>query len=154
MLLLCGGGIGITPVMCMVKDIYDIGLPADNHRMLAHAIDTVYLMWVMPSIADYECFRADLNTCVERAQEPGRPKLVLMVYITRCKEKNLTFPFIAGRPKVDALFETMNAAHKPSDACLVFACGPAPMVAELWDHSIRCTIDGRRMDFHHEVFEF
>ncbi len=37
---------------------------------------------------------------------------------------------------------------------LVFACGPKPMVAELWDNSIKATVRGVRIDFHHEVFEF
>lgn len=152
MMLLAGGGIGITPVMSMVKDIYDVGLPASQQGKVPHAIQTVYLMWVMPNIADYESFRADLEQCVERAKAPGRPRLVLSVYVTRSKEA-LSAPFVSGRPKVGKLFQDMMASH-PDAAGLVFACGPGPMVAELWDNSIQSTIQGRRVDFHHEVFEF
>ena len=152
MLLLAGGGIGITPVMCMVKDIYDIGLPPSQHFRTSHAIETVYLMWVMPNLIDYESFRDDLETCVVRSQAPGRPKLVLSIYITRSKE-SLEPPLIAGRPKIGQIFTNMMEAH-PDQPGLVFACGPAPMVTELWDNSIQSTIKGRLIDFHHEIFEF
>lgn len=152
MMLLAGGGIGVTPVMCMLKDIYDIGLPANEQNVLPHAIETVYFMWVMPNLSDYESFRSDLELCSQRSREPGRPKLVSMIYVTRSKEQ-LEPPFISGRPKVSEIFSSMMTAQ-PDDAGLVFACGPSPMVAELWDNSIQNTLKGRRIDFHHEIFEF
>jgi hypothetical protein len=37
---------------------------------------------------------------------------------------------------------------------VVFACGPAPMVNECWDHSCRRKKKGARFDFHHETFDF
>ena len=151
-MLLVGGGIGITPVMSMVKDLYDIGLPEKDVKREPHLIQKVYLMWVMPNIDDYESFRSDIDMCVQRSKEPGRPKLELLIYITRSKEE-LKTPFISGRPKVGKLLQKMLVEH-PDDAGLIFACGPAPMVAELWDHSIQNTLKGRRLDFHHEIFEF
>ena len=71
MQLLVGGGIGITPVMGMLKDIYDIGLPAEMQSSQPHCVDTIYFMWVLPNLNDYELFREDLDECMRKATEPG-----------------------------------------------------------------------------------
>lgn len=152
MILLAAGGIGVTPVMGMIKDIYDINLPADEHHTISHCIDTVYFMWVIPSIIDYELFREEIEICLQKSSQPNRPKLILMVYVTRSKEI-LNSPFICGRPNIPKLFDIMTS-NQLDKASLVFACGPSPMVAELWDHSINSTLQGHRVDFHHEVFDF
>lgn len=44
--------------------------------------------------------------------------------------------------------------HGTTPSTLVFACGPGRMVNELWDESIKRTSAQRRIDFHHETFEF
>ena len=142
----------MTPVMGMIKDVYDYNLPADEQNVEPHAIDTIYVLWVMPTIVDYETFREELEAIVEKAKEPGRPKLVLSVYVTRSKD-SLKAPFIAGRPNIGSIFNTMTTNH-PGKSGLVFACGPTPLVSELWDKSIQCTLKGIRIDFHHEVFDF
>lgn len=153
-LLLAGGGIGITPVMCMMKDMYDVGILPENQLRKPHAVETVYLMWVMPNLVDYNIFRDNVDLFMNRATQPRYPKLVVMIYITRSKD-SLQPPLTAGRPKVSKLFETIMTSHADvSDAVLVFACGPGPMVAELWDNSIHNAVMGRRVDFHHEFFEF
>lgn len=122
------------------------------HNRKAHAIQTIYFMWVMPSIIDYEIFRHELESLIETSLTPGRPKLVINVYITRSKEV-LELPFIAGRPQIGKIFDTMISSH-PGKAGMVFACGPRPLVSELWDKSIQATISGTRIDFHHEIFDF
>ena len=152
MLLLAGGGIGVTPVMSMLKDVYDIGIPKEKQKLIPHAIKTIYFMWVMPNIGDYECFRSEIDFISKRSKEPNYPKLVISIYITRSKEQ-LEPPFISGRPKISQIFHTMVSNHNDK-AGLVFACGPGPMVAELWDYSIQYTVNGTRIDFHHEIFEF
>lgn len=153
-ILLAGGGIGVTPVMGMLKDIYDIGLTEEQSSYAPpHAIDTIYALWVMPHLADYECFREELAMCVERAKSPDKPNLVLLVYITRAKEE-LQPPFLKGRPLIGQLFHQLMENRPKEDATLVFACGPKPMVAELWDNSIQQTMKGRMVNFHHEIFDF
>ncbi len=89
---------------------------------------------------------------MERSKAPHRPKLVLSIYVTRSKE-TLQPPFYSGRPNVKNIVTTMVETH-PDKVGLVFACGPTPLVSELWDSSIRSTMKGRRVDFHHEVFDF
>lgn len=151
-MLLAAGGIGLTPVMGILRDVYDIGLDK-NAYCQPHAMETIYLMWVMPHIADYECFREEIEMCVERAKDPNKPDLVLLVYVTRAEEK-LHTPFHAGRPNISNVFKSIMKKHSPIRAGLVFACGPQPLVAELWDKSIQCTMKGRQIDFHHEIFDF
>ena len=151
-MLLAAGGIGVTPVMGMLKDVYDVNLPDYMQNQLPHAIQTIYFMWVMPTIADYSSFKDEIQVIVEKSKAPGRPKLVLLIYVTRSKDA-LDEPFISGRPKIGKLFERMISDH-PQKAGLVFACGPSPLVSELWDNCIQNTLKGKRIDFHHEVFEF
>ncbi len=154
-MLLAGGGIGVTPVMSMLKDVYDIGLPAHKKKSIPHSIQTIYFMWVMPNIVDYEYFRSDIDLILQQVKENPKnyyPNLVVSIYITRSKKK-LEPPFYSGRPSINKIFQTMTSSHQRK-AGLVFACGPSPMVAELWDHSIKYTLAGTRIDFHHEIFEF
>ncbi len=150
MVFLCGGGIGITPIMGVLKDIYEFGLL--NEKALSHSITTVYAVWVMPVIDDYASFASEFEVLQDIAKQPGMPALVLGIYITKSKG-SLPPPFIAGRPKIGEIFGTMVTSH-PGKAGMVLACGPDQLVAELWDHSIKFTMAGTRIDFHHEVFNF
>jgi NAD(P)H-flavin reductase len=152
MMLLVGGGIGITPIMSALKDIYDYGLPANQHNSVPHAITTVYFMWVIPAIGEYDIFKKEVEEIIENAKSPFRPKLEVAIYVTRSKEE-LTPPFQSGRPKIQKVFDTMMDNH-PNKPGLVFACGPTPLISELWDNSIQYTMKGRLVDFHHEVFDF
>ena len=154
MIMLAAGGIGITPVLGMLKDIYDVGLTREQRlASTPHAINAIYLLWVMPHMDDYDCFKTEMDMCVAASQTPDKPKLVMMVYITRSKEK-LTYPFTAGRPDIGSLFSGVLDNHKPEEAGLVFACGPQALVSEMWDKSIQHTMKGRLVDFHHEIFDF
>jgi hypothetical protein len=151
MILLVAGGIGVTPVMGMLRDIYNIS-PSSPTAPRPHAIATIQFLWVMPHLADYECFRSDVEDIITAAQTPGRPKLIVTIYITRAKEP-LDPPLIAGRPQLSKTFEGLICSH-PGKVGLVFACGPTPLVSELWDNCIERTLMGSKIDFHHEIFEF
>ena len=106
----------------------------------------------MPKIEDYEMFQEEIEAILSIAKQPGRPALVPLIYITRSKDK-LANPLLSGRPNIDHHFAEMMSSH-PSKAGLAFACGPGPLVAELWDSTIQASRQGRRIDFHHEVFNF
>eukprot|EP00604_Paraphysomonas_vestita_P003242 CAMPEP_0174822134 /NCGR_PEP_ID=MMETSP1107-20130205/13668_1 /TAXON_ID=36770 /ORGANISM="Paraphysomonas vestita, Strain GFlagA" /LENGTH=127 /DNA_ID=CAMNT_0016040255 /DNA_START=1264 /DNA_END=1643 /DNA_ORIENTATION=+ len=126
--------------MSMLKDVYDIGICVEKEKMIAHAMKTIYFMWVMPNIGDYECFRKEIDEIVSKSKDPKYPKLDISIYITRSKEV-LEHPFISGRPQISQIFQKMVINHRNKSG-LVFACGPGPMVAELWDHSIQYTLNG------------
>jgi hypothetical protein len=107
----------------------------------------------MPKLEDYECFRDEIEEFKLRAEAPDKPTLVLLIYITRSQEKLLA-PFIPGRPNIGRVYRDMLQGRPKGQRSLVFACGPQPLVAELWDKSISYTLKGRHIDFHHEIFEF
>jgi NAD(P)H-flavin reductase len=151
-MLLAGGGIGVTPVVGMLKDIYNINLAADV-TVRSHSIESIYFMWCMPKLEDYECFRTEVEQCIELARAPGMPDLVPLIYITRSKEK-LAAPFISGRPNILDIYKKMMKNRRQCSTALVFGCGPQPLIAELWDKSIQYTVRGDKVDFHHEIFEF
>lgn len=157
MILLAAGGIGVTPTIGMMKDIYDVGLGDGISKFKSvpqpNAIETIYFLWAMQKQEDYECFREDIEQCIQRSKDTDLPTLVPLIYITRSTGE-LEDPFIAGRPQLADVFERMMYEHNEDQTGLVFACGPQPLVAELWDKSIEHTINGREIDFHHEVFEF
>jgi Ferric reductase like transmembrane component/FAD-binding domain/Ferric reductase NAD binding domain len=171
--LLCGGGVGVTPVMGMLKDIYCVGeySTAERNNPPPQSIKTVYAVWVMRHLHETESFLSEFQECAEIARlNPGVvPALDLRIYVTRAKpEDNLQPPMYAGRPNFESLFQTVqeqyiaqdqnDVAQKPTNlktlAMLTFACGPAPMVTELCDRSVALTMQGLRVDFHKEIFEF
>ena len=160
-MLLAGGGIGVTPIIGMLKDIYDMNIPGGSDGTPAprlgaqqeHTIDTIYFLWAMPSITDYETFRKEVNEFIERAKAPGKPNLVPLIHITRSKE-TLEEPLVAGRPNIVEIYQRMMKGQLSRHASLVFVCGPQPLVAECWDRSIKYTLKGSHIDFHHEIFEF
>ena len=155
-LLLVGGGVGITPVIGILKDIYLVGsyAPSERSRSLPHRIESVYAVWVMRQETDYSCFRQELDACLAAAKSSEQfPALVIWVYVSRAKREDLPFPLIKGRPQFKPMFEEIHDRH-PDKAALVFACGPGAMINQLWDQCIQMTVTGARYDFHHETFEF
>lgn len=45
-ILLAAGGIGVTPVIGMLKDIYNVDVSTEYHRQAhPHVIDTIYFLW-------------------------------------------------------------------------------------------------------------
>eukprot|EP00808_Paulinella_micropora_P007076 g65712.t1 len=134
-LLLVGGGVGVTPILGILKDLYNVGNIADKDKALPHCIEEVFVVWAFRNNNDYYVFKKNLARCLAQAKnKPQFPKLRVMVYATR--EKQATSPILVGRPDFKALFATLDSFHiAQKKACLVFACGPEYMVNELWDLS-------------------
>lgn len=155
-LMLVGGGVGITPVIGMLKDLYNVGnySPKEKARVLPHVVRDVYAVWVVRNEADAQWFLADLEECAQQSSNKQFPNLHTWIYVTRGRE-DLKMPMIPGRPEFLEIFEDMDKrSESKQNASLVFACGPGAMVNELWDSSVQRTAAGTRTDFHHETFEF
>eukprot|EP00041_Stephanoeca_diplocostata_P006252 m.78999 g.78999 ORF g.78999 m.78999 type:complete len:290 (-) comp16261_c0_seq2:420-1289(-) len=158
-LVLAGGGVGITPVIGLLKDIY--GTPSDPPPMNDDnrcCMRCVYAVWVMPHRSDADTFLSLLEHQVRVAAErPDLPALVVEIYCTREKGPSAVQSsklLHLGRPKFTILMDRTGHEHTDTASTLVFACGPGRMVNELWDESIKRTSAMRRIDFHHETFEF
>jgi ferredoxin-NADP reductase len=160
-MMLVGGGVGITPVMGILKDIYNVGKFSDSerYRVLPHIVDTVFAVWVCRYREDADWFLKDLELCAQNSMLPQFPKLQTWIYITR--GQNLDAPLISGRPEFADIFRELDTSVNQDQvrkitkaATFVFSCGPGAMVNELWDLSMNRTLDGLRTDFHHETFDF
>lgn len=154
--VLVGGGVGITPVLGMLKDVYNYGrlAQAQQRTTIPHRIQTVYCIWVVPTMKDAHGFLPELKAIMKNSALPQMPRLVLWLHVTRAKPEELEHPCLGGRPKLPQLFDQVQREHGKAPT-LVFACGPAVMVNELWDLSVqRNKIRGAHVDFHKENFEF
>jgi predicted ferric reductase len=156
-LLLVGGGVGITPVIGIIKDIYNVGdlPPEEKTRVAANSIEGIYVVWVMREELSYNWFNYELMECYNQANKDGSPypPLYVWIYVTGVASVSNDELFVPGRPDFSAVFETITSDHQKK-SCIVFACGPSPMVNECWDYSIRQKGKGLRYDFHHETFDF
>lgn len=159
-MVLVGGGVGITPVIGMLKDIYNVGNYSAKERrhVLPHVVDVIYAVWVVRTVQDASWFLADLEECARQSLKPQFPKLQTWVYCTR--GENLSEPLLSGRPEFEEIFGELDTLkkqypHQSGKArTFVFSCGPGAMVNELWDLSVVRTARGLKTDFHHETFEF
>eukprot|EP00462_Mataza_sp_D1_P009036 CAMPEP_0175170322 /NCGR_PEP_ID=MMETSP0087-20121206/30143_1 /TAXON_ID=136419 /ORGANISM="Unknown Unknown, Strain D1" /LENGTH=636 /DNA_ID=CAMNT_0016460929 /DNA_START=54 /DNA_END=1966 /DNA_ORIENTATION=+ len=155
-LLLAGGGVGITPVMGILKDVYNVGNYSKNQLRLVmpHVMQAVYVVWVMRTVEEYVCFKSALEACMHNAGFKQFPKLYVYAYVTREKDPTkVQQPLMGGRPDFRRIFSTIQSYHQDSPS-LVFSCGPSAMVNEMWDESVSRTTGTSRFDFHHETFEF
>eukprot|EP00462_Mataza_sp_D1_P027126 CAMPEP_0175176190 /NCGR_PEP_ID=MMETSP0087-20121206/33659_1 /TAXON_ID=136419 /ORGANISM="Unknown Unknown, Strain D1" /LENGTH=1777 /DNA_ID=CAMNT_0016467961 /DNA_START=123 /DNA_END=5458 /DNA_ORIENTATION=+ len=156
-LLLAGGGVGITPVMGMIKDVFNVGRysPEQMRQVVPHTIEACHMVWVMRAESEFETFRSTIEACMNNAQLPQFPKLFVWCYVSRPKVDLATISpvLIKGRPDFPEIFSKISQDYQ-SKASLVFACGPSPMVNQMWDLSSSKSNEGARFDFHHETFEF
>eukprot|EP01114_Cavostelium_apophysatum_P023357 TRINITY_DN876_c0_g1_i1.p1 TRINITY_DN876_c0_g1~~TRINITY_DN876_c0_g1_i1.p1 ORF type:complete len:1084 (-),score=247.29 TRINITY_DN876_c0_g1_i1:17-3268(-) len=153
-LALFSGGIGFTPVLGILKDIYRTGQHSQEDILHPprHCIEHVYVIWTIQGLDQYAWFQSEFEELQAASKNPNRPKLHLMIYVTR-SEAELGEGFIKGRPKFDQLFDNFVKDH-PTKATSVFVCGPGIMVQNIWDISTRKSRKGHRFHFHHETFEF
>ena len=155
-LVLAGGGVGITPIIGILKDIYDADEGGQAAGAAAHArphrMECVYVVWTMRRPEEAAPFAKVLREYASvAARRHDLPELRLALHVTRAKAA-LAPPFIAGRPKVDAMLQEVCERHC-QEPTLVFACGPKLMVNSLWDASTQRNTAEQRVHFHAETFE-
>eukprot|EP00808_Paulinella_micropora_P005213 g20428.t1 len=155
-LLLVAGGIGITPIMGVLKDIY--GNVEDNTRpMHASNLQSVTLVWAVKSLAALSWFEPELRHFQKiTSEDPSLPSISLRLFITQAEGASRTETLnelalqMASRPQLAAIFIDVasNAKDRP---VFVFACGPEGLVHKAWD----CCQDTTESEFHFhkETFE-
>jgi predicted ferric reductase len=158
-LLLVGGGIGITPIISVLKDIYGDQGNAKRSKPV-HCIRNVTLVWIMPRASEASLFLEMLNQFrLKSLEDPLAPALNLAIHITRDDENCNNPQIVHGKPNFeDVISQCVDEMSDFSRSMLVFACGPGSMVNQLWDVSMKKPMKKGnkriRVDFYHESFEF
>jgi len=157
-LLLTAGGIGITPIISILKDLYGVGKFPKNHIIAPHRVECIYAIWTIPELVNYEWFYQEFLEIMQASKQNGMPYLYLWVYVTREKNaerlKKFNNEYIGcGRPDFDRIFDH-SVTTWPNRPAYAFACGPSLMVNACWDACTTLTAQGHRFDFHHETFEW
>lgn len=162
-IVLVGGGVGITPQVAALKSIYRVCMSnvarIDNarHNVLKH----VYFVWTSPDPEHYSWFADLFAKCLERrSDDPSYPELHLIVHLTKFSEVPPGLPSYVrhGRPDFHALMPMLCVERKKEltgSGGAVFACGPTEMVNGVWDASIQASSKhGANWFFHRETFDF
>ena len=158
-LLLVGGGIGITPIISVLKDIYGNKGNSKPNKPL-QCLRNVALVWIMPRASEASLFVEMLNQfCRSSYEEPLLPTLNLSIYITRDDEKYNDEQILYGKPDFKhVVSQCVDEMSEITRSMLVYACGPGNMVNQLWDATMKKPMKKNdrciRIDFYHESFEF
>ena len=174
-IVLVAGGIGITPVIGILKDIYrDTRLTGPT---TAYMVRHVHVVWSMPTFSQFGWFCHEFQTACALAEAiDGRgagagaarrplPQLHVTIYATkqggapnpyesfavRAARADLTFA--QGRPNLRASLAAATSGTGTHGQMFVFACGPAPMVRETWDNATVLRRHNHSVHFHRETFE-
>lgn len=151
------GGIGITPALSFLKDIYHNPTDSTRKKRPANCIKDVTVVWVIPYASESLFLLDQLNSFRKMSlNDPHLPNLKVSVYVTRGvagRTKIEGQQFYYSRPEFSAIMDEC-IVRKPGDSTLVYACGPTKMVKQLWDESSKRNNKDSRVDFYHETFEF
>jgi len=151
-LLVCGG-VGVTPVISMIRDIYRFGNLHPSSKKKPSWVEKVYLLWTVQKKEQYSWFRDELRACFDTStSDPDAPILDLRIYMSR-EEGGLGQFFFDGKPDLDELFNETVKMY-PGKASLVFTCGPRALTNDCWDAVNRKKTSGHAFHLHSETFEF
>jgi NADPH oxidase len=113
-LVLVGGGVGITPVLGIMKELYGGYASGERSAIPAHCLARVLCVWVVPTVAEAEAFRGDFaKLALAAASDPQLPKLDLRIHLTRAKAQPNTTGGAIVETSVETSVETTAAAPKP-----------------------------------------
>jgi len=155
-LLLVAGGIGITPILGLLKDLFC------SSKSKPSRINNVTVVWSVPTAAESQWFSTELAKFVNNSTRTSFFSIAtkipytldLRVHITRpnkdAQPPQSPFQYYHGRPDMEAIFDVC-AKNTP---CFVFVCGPRKLVSSCWDITNRHMLQGHFFHFHHETFEF
>jgi len=153
--LLAAGGIGVTPVIGILKDIYRYGeldvKAKPRHKSL---VEKVYFVWTVQNIQQYSWFSEEIKWFVEAGKKGNSlPDFEVHVFVTKGDVDVSNTSVHKGRPDFFDIFGKLVKDH-PEKAAIVFACGPRKLVNNCWDSVSEQQREGAVIHFHHETFEF
>jgi|GEM_PF-1750334 len=169
--ILVAGGIGITPLISVIKGIYRIGLSQaqreNEHAAPRNSIKTVVLIWVIPTTSYYTWFKTVIEEAKAISDESkGYPRLEVHLFISRSVDNEAEFDRMhnnsvqtkgfsvtRGRPVIAETMRELQLVR--TEKAAVLACGPKKLINSTWDF---CTKkrkgDDVTYEFHQETFNF
>ncbi len=153
-IIVVGGGVGVTPCIAMLREIYRVDMSAGKRAEQARHTVTknVFFVWSCTNVTVYEWFRDVVERSLAKSERTGYAKLHLYVYATR--EKMPPAPMIAGRPDLDAVFDAAQDVTAGAPVA-TFVCGPDQMVEDVHSQCLERTAAGPvRFFLHSEQFSF
>lgn len=167
-LVLTCGGIGITPLMSLIRTIYRIDVPEEEQAKhpLSSVIKKIHFLWVVKDLPSYNWFSDVLDEIRKKAKLSKFPEFYQSTFITRSGTTNSTTstnptgnpknPFFSlhtgSRPNLPEFFSHIRS--KTSERVGVVTCGPSGLVKQTWDETSKANRLGSSFDFHHETFQF
>ena len=161
------GGIGITPIISILKDCFSTGDGLTGHHYrdkIPSNLKEVHVCWVVRSPKEVLSFAQELLQCMQPPPDKSgglSPRLIVSIFVTGGDQKPLRpwvpagFAAHFGRPNINANFEALAKAWGPEPAStVVLACGPTGLDNVCWDVTNLLNVDGQRWDFHRESFKW
>jgi len=142
--LVCGG-VGVTPMLSMLQNIYD------RMRMKDASLVTqkVYLIWTIKTIHMFELFQY-IFTDIKQSEFASCFSLYIHISQGKIEEPG----YQIGRPNLNEYFEKIIGEAPSVTRIAVFTCGPDELTNDVWDACYFYTNKDRRFEFHHETFNF
>jgi predicted ferric reductase len=153
------GGIGITPALSILNNIYQKRTDATKQRP-AHCTRDVTIVWVVPYASEALFLLDQLESFHRNSRNDTLlPDLKVSIHVTRSSDGREMMKgqrFIYSRPEFnDVIDECLpSQTEDGTRSTLVYACGPAKMVKQCWDAAVKRNTKAARVDFYHETFEF
>uniref|UniRef100_A0A1D1XQY5 Ferric reduction oxidase 7, chloroplastic n=1 Tax=Anthurium amnicola TaxID=1678845 RepID=A0A1D1XQY5_9ARAE len=146
--VLVSGGIGVTPMMSILRDLVDRQVA--NMPIVTQAI---YFLWVIPDIDAYQWFGSELRELISRAGTlpPNKHLLDIKVFLTRSTTTPSSI-FFQGRPDFSIFMQDIKRYHGSGDVA-VGVCGPAIMLKQVRNAAVESSDNTCLFKVHCETFE-
>jgi len=151
-IVLVGGGIGVTPMLGILKDLAGTGNLDPDYFGGKSFVKRLHFVWVVPSFAVYDWFGDEIQEAIKALSKTGT-EAHFSIYVTR--EKNMDGKdaiFHAGRPAIPDIMKNIMSDAKGTPVG-VFVCGPKPMMDDVWDSVNSHRLEGETIHLHKETFE-
>ncbi|CAG8477268.1 198_t:CDS:2 [Ambispora gerdemannii] len=146
--LLVGGGIGITPMISLLRDLVDRQVAG-----FSLVTQSIYFVWVIPDHDSYAWFSSEFTEIRNHASALINTKYLLDIKIFLTKaETTPSSIFFKGRPKFNLLLNQIKGCNGSGDIA-VGACGPAPMIREIRRAAVSESDAVGLIKVHTETFE-
>jgi len=142
--LVCGG-VGVTPMLSMLQNIYDRMRMKDANLVT----QKVYLIWTIKTIHMFELFQY-IFTDIKQSEFASCFSLYIHISQGKIEEPG----YQIGRPNLNEYFEKIIGEAPSVTRIAVFTCGPDELTNDVWDACYFYTNKDRRFEFHHETFNF